>query len=150
MKNMLKLGMIFVFAFRIFCFFPLLSRNVTFEERTYSFASLCVWVWRSRKSLNASRECSGRIFEPKTDEVIGSWRKLDNDEELHDLFSCWRYSRHYGIELHSSPSKAAWWYRRVSIGWFQILEYVATSEVLNFSLRLLITPLHCYSLCMCV
>jgi hypothetical protein len=22
------------------------------------------------------------------------------------LFSCWRYSRHYGIELHSSPSKA--------------------------------------------
>jgi hypothetical protein len=33
-------------------------------------------------------ECSGRIFEPKTDEVIGSWRKLDNDEELHDLFSC--------------------------------------------------------------
>ena len=43
-------------------------------------------MWEERRFRVFENRVLRRIFGPKTDEVIGDWRKLHN-EELNDLYS---------------------------------------------------------------
>jgi len=47
---------------------------------------ISVVVWEERRFRVFENRVLRRIFGPKTDEVIGDWRKLHN-EELNDLYS---------------------------------------------------------------
>jgi hypothetical protein len=57
----------------------------------------------------------GRIFEPKSDEVTGEWRKLHN-EELHDLYSSPNIVRVIKLRVRWAGRVARMWRREARIG----------------------------------